>query len=120
MEAEDRRDETREPNPEPVVPDSGEGVSIPDAPEIPRLDPKLPRHPTQARPPDVAPGAYGKMAIASTAATSLIMPIIVFAVGGMFLDRKLHTDPWGAFIGVVLGFVAGIAALMNVMRRLGE
>lgn len=93
-------------------------LSPPDAPEVPKLSPKLPPRPKQPGEGDFQPGSYGKIAIAATAASSLIMPIIVLSVGGWWLDGKLHTSPWLAFTGVLLGLAAGVTSLMNVIKRL--
>jgi hypothetical protein len=110
----DEDEKKREEERFPAVPRSRE------APAPPKLDVKLPPHPSTPRTGAVEPGAYNKMAIATTAATSFIMPVILLSVGGYFLDQKLHTSPWLAFGGVVVGFVTGIVALMRVMRKLSD
>jgi hypothetical protein len=88
-----------------------------DVPEVPRLAPVVrPVKPGPQRP-AIEPGSYNKAALASTAATSFIMPTIVFALIGYFLDQKLHTN-YLAFIGVVVGLIVGISALMRIVKRL--
>lgn len=91
----------------------------PDVPEPPRMTQKLPPHPEKPRPGAVEPGSYNKLALATTAASTFIMPIIVLSVGGWWLDQKLHhTTAWFAFAGVLIGLVAGVSALLKVVNRL--
>lgn len=95
--------------------------SLPQVPEAPEFKPQLPPHPSKPRPGAIEPGSYGKTAIAFTAASSFIMPIVVLSVGGYLLDKKLgHGTYWLAFIGVVVGLVAGTTALIGVVNRLSD
>jgi len=135
----DREDEQREGDDLksrfPTVP------FAPEVPEVPRLDsapqpvkdvtsetgievPAVPRLAPVVRPvkpgpqkPAIAPGSYNKAALASTAATSFIMPTIMLALLGYFLDQRFHTN-YLAFIGVVVGLIVGISALMKIIKRL--
>ena len=68
----------------------------------------------------VAPGSYRKVAIAATAASSFITPILVLGVGGWWLDQRFHTGGILAFVGAVIGFAAGIIALLQVIRQLNQ
>ena len=117
-EREEPREEEEEDDLEtrfPAVP------QMPGVPEPPTLAPKLPHHPANPKPGSVAPGSYNKMAIATTAASSFIMPIIVLSVGGYFLDRALHHETfWFAFIGVLVGLIVGVVALLGVVNRLQD
>jgi hypothetical protein len=93
----------------------------PEAPEVPKLSPKLPPHPAQTRPGQIEPGSYNKMAIASQAASALVMPVIVLSLAGWWLDTKLHhSTGWLAFIGVIVGFIAGVSALLKIVSRLSD
>lgn len=94
----------------------------PEVPLAPRLDVKLPPHPERHRPEGaVEPGAYNKMAIATTAASSFIMPIIVLSVGGWYLDQKLkHKTAWFALAGVIVGMILGVGALLRIVSRLQD
>ncbi|HLV82069.1 MAG TPA: AtpZ/AtpI family protein [Chthonomonadaceae bacterium] len=93
----------------------------PEAPDVPHFAPKLPQHPDKPRPGAVEPGSYNKLALATTAASSFIMPIIILSVGGFYLDRALHHETyWLAFIGVIVGLIAGTASLISVMNRLSQ
>jgi F0F1-type ATP synthase assembly protein I len=35
------------------------------------------------------------------------------AIVGTWIDRKLHSDPWGLVIGILLGFSAGMYMLIK-------
>ena len=90
-------------------------------PEAPKIDVKLPPVAGKQASGAVAPGAYRKVAIASTAASSFIAPILVLGVGGWWLDQRLHTSVGiCAFIGTVLGFIVGVLTLMRVIRQLNR
>jgi hypothetical protein len=91
-----------------------------DLPEAPKINVKLPVLPDVPRPGSPAPGAYRKVAIAATAASSFISPILVLGVGGWWLDQRLHSGGICAFIGTVIGFIAGIVALLQVIRQLNR
>jgi hypothetical protein len=90
-------------------------------PEAPRIDVKLPPRQGTPQPGRVTPGAYQKLAVAATAATSFIAPIVVLGVGGWWLDQRLHS-PIGicAFIGTVVGFIVGIVSLLRVIQQLNR
>ncbi|MCW3055800.1 MAG: hypothetical protein JWN14_4970 [Chthonomonadales bacterium] len=91
----------------------------PHIPEPPKMTQPLPPHPAKPRPGVVEPGSYNKMALATTAASSFIMPIVVLSLGGWWLDQKLHhTTFWIAFVGVLVGLVVGVSALLKVVNRL--
>ena len=92
-----------------------------DLPEVPKLDPVLPPHPTAGQGPRAAPGSNRKAAIATTAASAFVMPVLVLSVGGYYLDKKLnHAVPWFAIAGVVVGMVVGITALLRIIQKLEE
>jgi hypothetical protein len=95
---------------------------VPDVPETPKLVPKLPPHPEKVRAEKrIEAGSYNKMAIAATAASSFIAPIVLLGAGGWWLDQKLkHEVAWLAFLGVVVGFVVGVTSLLGTIRRLSE
>jgi hypothetical protein len=92
-------------------------VTIGSAPEVPQLAPVNRPVKPKASGPAIAPGSYNKAALASTAATSFIMPTILFSLLGYWLDKRMHTNYW-AFIGVVFGLIVGISALMRIIKRL--
>ena len=92
---------------------------LPEIPEAPSLSPRLPPHPDKPLPGAVEPGTHNKNALAFTAANSFIMPILVLAVGGWYLDQRLHhTVQWLAFVGVLVGLVVGMSSLLNVVKRM--
>jgi F0F1-type ATP synthase assembly protein I len=43
--------------------------------------------------------------------------IIIGYLGGRFLDRKLGTDPWISYAGLLAGIGAAIKALVRVTRE---
>jgi len=91
----------------------------PHIPEPPRMTQPLPPHPAKPRSGVVEPGSYNKMALATTAASSFIMPVIVLSLGGYWLDQKLHhVTPWFALTGVIVGMVVGVSALLKVVKRM--
>ncbi|HYH74736.1 MAG TPA: AtpZ/AtpI family protein [Candidatus Saccharimonadales bacterium] len=50
----------------------------------------------------------------------IIVPVIIFALLGIFADIQLDTKPWMTMLGVVIGFVfAGllIKKLLNTIQR---
>ena len=89
-------------------------------PEAPKIDVELPALPEIQRPGSPAPGAYRKVAIAATAASTFVSPILVMGVGGWWLDQRLHSGGIWAFAGTVIGFIAGIVALLQVIRQLNR
>jgi F0F1-type ATP synthase assembly protein I len=39
----------------------------------------------------------------------IALPVVLFALGGIFVDKKLDTAPWCTLAGVVVGFmIAGL------------
>jgi ATP synthase protein I len=53
---------------------------------------------------------------AATASYSLIGAIVVLGGLGYAVDRWLGSAPWGAFIGLMLGLVAGFYELVKAAR----
>ncbi len=109
---------------DPEQPADREILSLPpsaDYPEAPRLNTKLPPHPSAPAPGSVTPGMYSGLALATTAGTAFTMPVIVLSVGGWWLDQKLHhATAWFAMAGVILGLIAGVSSLLKVVNRLNE
>ncbi len=92
-----------------------------DLPEVPKLAPVLPPHPGKAAERGQGPGSNQKAAIATTAASAFVTPVLVLSVGGYFLDKKIHDAvPWFAMLGVVVGMIVGITALLRIIKKLEE
>ena len=72
------------------------------------------------QPGSASPGKYQKLAVAATAATSFVAPVIVLGVAGWWLDQRLHTIGMCAFVGTVIGFVVGIVSLLGIIRQLNR
>ena len=95
--------------------------SEPEIPEAPKIDVKLPPREGRPTPGAVKPGAYRKVAIAATAASTFITPIIVLSLGGWWLDQRMHSSTGiFAFLGALVGFVVGIISLLRVIQQLNS
>jgi F0F1-type ATP synthase assembly protein I len=46
----------------------------------------------------------------------IAVAIVIGYLGGRFLDRKLGTDPWISYAGLLAGIGAAIKALLRVIR----
>ena len=46
----------------------------------------------------------------------IAVAIIIGYLGGRFLDRKLGTEPWISYAGLLAGIGAAIKALLRVIR----
>jgi F0F1-type ATP synthase assembly protein I len=69
------------------------------------LDPRLP--PRRGGGPDLGEQMGAGLQFAAS--------IIFFLLGGMWLDRRLGTDPWLLIAGVMVG---GVAGFWSIYRRL--
>ena len=58
-------------------------------------------------------GDYRGLAIAGTAVTELVAPILI----GVWLDQRYGWSPWGIAVGAVIGFVGGIAHLVYLTKQ---
>lgn len=58
------------------------------------------------------------MGFAMQLGTSLAGPLVVFIIGGIFLDRWLNTAPVFILIGVLLGIAGSAFALYDLVRKL--
>lgn len=58
--------------------------------------------------------AYG---IYGAAGLQLGVSVVGFLLIGNYLDGKYDTAPWLAVIGLVFGFVGGLANLIRIVRR---
>jgi F0F1-type ATP synthase assembly protein I len=54
---------------------------------------------------------------AASASYSLIGALVVLGGIGYAVDRWRDTAPWGAFVGLLLGFVVGFYELIKSSRR---
>jgi hypothetical protein len=95
--------------------------ALSEPPKPPKLAPKLPPHPAAPKPGAMGDGTYSKSALASTAATAFLTPIIVLCMGGYWLDNRLkHATYWLAILGLLLGMGLGVTALIRVLNRLSR
>jgi F0F1-type ATP synthase assembly protein I len=90
-------------------------------PEPPRLNPKLPEHPEKAKQSESAAATYSNSAIATSAVSSFVTPIVVLCLAGYWLDQRMkHKTPWFSMAGVIVGLVLGTSSLMRVLNRLSK
>ena len=57
--------------------------------------------------------AWKAVGALSTVGLSLVLAIVIGTGAGYWVDNQLGTNPWGFFVGFILGLVAGI---LNVYR----
>jgi ATP synthase protein I len=54
----------------------------------------------------------------SAVGISFVLAIAIGVGGGLWLDGKLGTSPWLLFLGLALGFAAGVVNIYKATRRL--
>ena len=50
----------------------------------------------------------------------LVVPPVVGALAGQWLDKRFHTDPWLVLVFLFLGFGAAVRLIMRTIRRVTE
>jgi Putative F0F1-ATPase subunit Ca2+/Mg2+ transporter len=94
-------------------------VTLPPAP--PELNVALPVHPVVRDKQSVVATSYRKSAMASSAVTGFVMPIITLCLGGYWLDQKWkHTAPYLSMVGVVVGLITGVSTLLRTLNKMGN
>jgi F0F1-type ATP synthase assembly protein I len=58
------------------------------------------------------------LALASQLGFTVAGPLIVFILGGIFLDKKTGTSPLFLLIGVVCGMIGAGYAIYDLVRKL--
>jgi len=58
------------------------------------------------------------LAVASQLGFGIAGPLIVFIVGGIFLDKKVGTSPLFLLIGVVFGMIGAGYAIFDLVKKL--
>jgi F0F1-type ATP synthase assembly protein I len=48
----------------------------------------------------------------------LAAPVVVGALVGYYLDRKLNSQPWLILLGTMGGFLYGLRTLFSILKRL--
>lgn len=46
----------------------------------------------------------------------VVAPLVGFFLG-KWVDRRLGCTPWGSFAGLVLGFIAAVREIIDIIRR---
>jgi F0F1-type ATP synthase assembly protein I len=90
-----------------------------DLPEVPKLAVTLPPHPADAQKAETPAKSYAKSAVASQAAGALVTPIIVLTFLGVWLDKKFNTN-WITIVLVILGFIVGVASLLQILKKIAD
>ena len=91
-----------------------------DVPAPPKIVVNLPPHPDAPKPGRVEPGAYRNTALASQAASSFIMPIVILMLAGWLIDNRFHTGGIAIVIALILGFAVGVANLLRVINKMND
>ncbi len=91
-----------------------------DVPPPPKIVVDLPPHPDAPKPGKLEPGSLRNSALASQAASSFIMPIIILIVAGWLIDKQLHTGGIAIVIFLIIGFAVGVANLLRVINKLDD
>ena len=50
----------------------------------------------------------------------LVVPPVVGALAGLWLDKRFHTAPWLLLLFVFLGFGAAVRLIVRTIRRVNE
>ena len=50
----------------------------------------------------------------------LVVPPVVGALAGQWLDKRFHTDPWLVLVFLFLGFGAAVRLIVRTIRRVTE
>ena len=58
------------------------------------------------------------LAVASQLGFSIAGPLVVFVVGGIFLDKKVGSSPLFLLIGIACGLIGAGYAMYDVVRKL--
>ena len=71
--------------------------------------------PQQDRRPDDS-GLRSAATLVAIPSLLIVSPLVGFFLGN-FGDKKLHTAPWLALLGLVLGFAAGAREVWQIYKR---
>ncbi len=50
----------------------------------------------------------------------LVVPPVVGALAGLWLDKRFGTAPWLLLLCLVLGFAAGVRLIIKTLRRVNQ
>jgi len=70
----------------------------------------------------VARAASGLRAAAILSGIGFLLAgsVVVGTLGGMWLDRRLHTEPWFTALGALLGSAAGFVQMFRLVKMAGS
>lgn len=91
---------------------------IPDIPEPPSIQSKLPKYPDKGE--SQESNAVRKMGLAYSLPIMLVAPVLLLTLAGAWLDGKLKTAPWFTLGGVLLGLISGLMNMIRTANKLNE
>jgi F0F1-type ATP synthase assembly protein I len=91
---------------------------VPELPQPPKIDVKLPKLSDKAEEQKVE--QLRKMGVAYNIPASLIAPIIVLSVGGIWLDKRFGGGSIFTAIGLILGVIVGFMNMIRMVQRLDK
>ncbi len=66
-------------------------------------------------------GLWGALGLAWEMGYTIAVPLVLFALGGRFLDHKLGTSPWLLLTGVIVSIpISTIVIYWKMMKIIGK
>jgi ATP synthase protein I len=65
-------------------------------------------------------GGLRGVGLLSTVGISLVLCSMMGFGAGYWVDKKLHSSPWGTIIGFLIGVVAGFVEMFNILRKVND
>ena len=110
MNDEERLGDQDEPHAAPELP------RVPELPQPPKIEVNLPKLGDRAEEQKVE--QLRKMGVAYNIPASLIAPIIVLSVGGIWLDKRFGGGSVFTAVGFILGVIVGFMNMIRMVQRL--
>jgi len=60
------------------------------------------------------------IALASKLGLAIVAPLLIFLMGGRFLDSRLNSMPLWTIVGLTIGFVTTIIMLILIVRGISD
>jgi F0F1-type ATP synthase assembly protein I len=65
-----------------------------------------------------------QLGLLATIPALMVLAPLIGLFGGQWLERwaapKVHLEPWGTIVGLVLGFWAAVREIANIVRRVKD